>query len=395
MVLPARCVPTSAASAPPPPASRLTTEMSGRSEYTLCRRIEVSFNRPPNMPLGLAVAPSKTGHLIVTDVPHGGLVQQLHADFRLGDMLISINGLEVQGLDSFVQLMSELSGLLAFQIQRVEDPEALQTLLQQVSKEQHRLESERRNLSQGIRASQEHDLLDLAVQRSLSEAQCNLSTESEEDVMLRKAIEASKLQAQEDEAVAKAREASALEQALHVSQQSVATLAPSAADDRPSPPPSSFPPPPANTPPPYMPPPYMPPPSLTRPVTTSLPPPPTLADIVSPSNEDSRERQPSSAVRELEDAIARNRGHDGAIQTTAAAARVQRQPSRTRPMSTASEPLQRSDSIQACYAAQTHFVLTQLTRQSLFEADESSSDDDEDKDDAGGEIGSRTVSKFV
>ena len=154
--------------------------------------MQVTLEKPPSASLGLALAPSKTGHLIVTDVPYGGLIQvsacrlprgvpcrlprgapcrvpcrvpyggriQVSgADFRLGDMLVGVNGTAVQSLDSFVETMRSLSGVLTFELQRVEDAEALEILLRQVSKEQHRLELERRNLSLGIRASQEEDLL--------------------------------------------------------------------------------------------------------------------------------------------------------------------------------------------------------------------------------------------
>ena len=101
-----------------------------------CRRIEATVEKPPNMPLGLALAPSKTGittgHLIVTDVSYGGLIQLSGADFRLGDMLVSVNRKKIESLDGFIQLLRGLVGKLVFELQRVEEPAALEALLQQV-----------------------------------------------------------------------------------------------------------------------------------------------------------------------------------------------------------------------------------------------------------------------
>ena len=67
----------------------LPTQTSADSKYTLCRRLSLTLHKPEQARLGLAVAPSRSGHLIVTDIPHGGLIQQVAADFRLGDSELS------------------------------------------------------------------------------------------------------------------------------------------------------------------------------------------------------------------------------------------------------------------------------------------------------------------
>ena len=226
------------------------------------------------------------------------------------------------------------------------------------------------------------------MERSLSVAQQAASTESEDDLLLRKAMEASLLQAQADEDAAKAREASLLQQALQLSQGTGADVVPPPAT------PTAAGAPPGGggaTPETAAPPPYMPPPSLARPASSSLPPPPTLTEVAPPPMAVGR----ANSVRDLEDQIARTNGYEAAV-TTAAAVRSSRQPSTSH-----ATPLPRSDSIKACYAAQTHFVLTQLTRESLFEPD-SDSDSDSDAEGEGEGEGdaaemtvTRTVSKFV
>ena len=59
------------------------------------------------------------------------------------------------------------------------------------------------------------------------------------------------------------------------------------------------------------------------------------------------------------------------------------------------QPLPRSDSIKAVYAAQHNFILTQLTRPSLAIGDDSSDSDDTTFDHDGGGQLSRSVSRFV
>lgn len=134
VVLPARCVTVKDSSSSLP-----LRHSRSNSEHTLCRRIEATVEKPPNLPLGLALAPSKTGvttgHLIVTDVSYGGLVQLSGADFRLGDMLVSVNRKKIESLDGFVQLLRGFVGKLVFELQRVEEPGALKALLQQVPAE--------------------------------------------------------------------------------------------------------------------------------------------------------------------------------------------------------------------------------------------------------------------
>ena len=51
--------------------------------------------------------------------------------------------------------------------------------MDQVSREQHRLELEQRTISQGIRASQELSLLQVAMERSLSSAEVAAADDSE------------------------------------------------------------------------------------------------------------------------------------------------------------------------------------------------------------------------
>ena len=263
----------------------------------------------------------------------------------------------------------------------------------QVSKERHRLEQERRALSQGIRASQEQDrlralsqgirasqeqdLLNCAMQRSLEDRQPNSSSmpakergmvnpavqrshshahsapeplsppvapptpnppltrvskdkeldaaiqrslslarkvesaaassakrESDDEAMLRHAMEASMLQAQVDEAAARARAEEELERALEASKATVLSPVAKLYADLPTPPP--------------------------RPQGAN-----SVHDEIAPR----------LAPRLLEDEIARANGCTAAV-PTAAAARSTRRGSST------STPLVRAESISANYAAQ-------------------------------------------
>ena len=90
---------------------------------------------------------------------------------------------------------------------------ALALLLEQVSVEQHRLENERRQLANGIRASQEASLLETAVEASLSLAQTLAHAESAESEQLRAAIDSS-LAAKTDDDSRRAAEASEIESVL-------------------------------------------------------------------------------------------------------------------------------------------------------------------------------------
>ena len=223
-------------------------------------------------------------------------------------------------------------------------PWHLSLIVHQVSREQHRLELEQRELCQGIRASQEQDLLECALERSLSIARGIASRESAEDIELRTAIQES-LVTQEHAQVDAVREESELEQALKKS--NVTSASNISTTD-------------------LSPPPYKPPTSLA-------PPPPPVLDGCDGHD---------SAVRDLEESIARANGFDGATTSTAAAMRSARIPS--------NHDLPRTESLKACYAAQHHFVLTQLTRASIFEADSESGDEDH-----AASSPSRSTSRFV
>ena len=75
-----------------------------------------------NMPLGLALVPSGTGHLIVNDVANGGLIRSSGANIIKGDRLMSINGTVVESLDGFVELLHGLPlGELVFEVLRPVD----------------------------------------------------------------------------------------------------------------------------------------------------------------------------------------------------------------------------------------------------------------------------------
>ena len=76
------------------------------------------------MPLGLALIPSGTGHLIVNDVANGGLIQSSGANIIKGDQLVGVNGTRVESLDGFVELLHGLPlGELVFEVLRpVEEP---------------------------------------------------------------------------------------------------------------------------------------------------------------------------------------------------------------------------------------------------------------------------------
>ena len=198
----------SAAATPDAPRGEPRGERS--TAWTLCSRFDVMVQRPAGLALGLALAPSRAGHLTVTDVTPGGLAACSNA-FQLGDMLVSLNGEPLSSdLDRFI---SELDALehegeevseLLLGVQRVEDEEALSLLLEHVSAEQHRLEAEKRSLSKGIRASQEDAILELAMQRSLSLARKVATADSTEDSMLSDAISQSLEDHAREEAVAEA-----------------------------------------------------------------------------------------------------------------------------------------------------------------------------------------------
>ena len=59
--------------------------------WTLCRRFELRVPKPAGARLGLALAPSRAGHLTVTDITPGGLAATLGV-LQLGDMLVAMNG---------------------------------------------------------------------------------------------------------------------------------------------------------------------------------------------------------------------------------------------------------------------------------------------------------------
>ena len=150
------------------------------------------------------------------------------------------------------------------------------------------------------------------------------------------------------------------------------------------------------------------------------PPPPQPPQPAVPASV-GRVRRSSSAVRQLEEAIAITNGYDGATATAAAARDAareaalvtarERHPSAIPTVGPAascgfgstrgatyavSQPaLPRSDSIKRCYEAQHHFVLMQLSRTSLcMDSDDSDSDGDAD-DDSEITAPSRALSKFV
>jgi len=229
VLVPARCmneVPPPASATPhgsnslapvPPglPPAPSDARDKGDVAWTLCRRFEVTLTKAVGMPLGLALAPSRAGHLTVTDVTAGGIAEQMGA-FHLGDMLVALNDEPLTAdIDAFVANIRALDGCeLRIGMQRVEDEEALQLLLEQVSAEQHRLELEKRRLSQGIRASQEASLLEVAMERSLSLAHQVVTRDSSEEADLQAAIDQSIAQ-QEEESSVRVTAASALDHAVN------------------------------------------------------------------------------------------------------------------------------------------------------------------------------------
>ena len=180
----------------------------GDLTWTLCRRFDVAVHKWKNEPLGLALAPSRSGHLTVTDVTPDGLAESCGA-FQLGDMIVSINGKSLNAdLDEFIRTMGALaSGEISLGVQRVEDEAALQLLLEQVSAEQHRLEFEKQSLAQGIRDSQEERCLEVAMERSLDLASKEATATSADETRMREALDKS-IDDHEAAATAAAEEAS-------------------------------------------------------------------------------------------------------------------------------------------------------------------------------------------
>ena len=150
VLVPARCMQSSAASSTASTAAGIAAAATakksaagaaaggeggegGDTAWTLCRRFDVTLARPAGLALGLALAPSRAGHLTVTDVTPGGIAASSGA-FRLGDMLVSMNDhLLSADLDAFIREFSALENEeLVLGVQRVEDEEALQLLLEQV-----------------------------------------------------------------------------------------------------------------------------------------------------------------------------------------------------------------------------------------------------------------------
>ena len=121
IIVPARCLPSAPASEPsakptagnasarmaagggaraprtpgalPPglPPAAAAASGGGDVAWTLCRRFDVEIVKPAGSPLGLALAPSRAGHLTVTDVTAGGVASSSGA-FQLGDMLVAMDG---------------------------------------------------------------------------------------------------------------------------------------------------------------------------------------------------------------------------------------------------------------------------------------------------------------
>ena len=160
VLVPARCThrPSAATASQdlaPPPASSAAAPASGRhpaaatdrggaagagagadadadTAWTLCRRFEVHVPKPAGARLGLALAPSRAGHLTVTDITPGGLAAKLGV-LQLGDMLVAMNGSPLSDLETFVSRISAMGACeISFEVQRVEDESALQLLLEQV-----------------------------------------------------------------------------------------------------------------------------------------------------------------------------------------------------------------------------------------------------------------------
>ena len=214
VIVPARCLPSAAPSEPsggaftaaaksacgggkrlgtlpegmPPQAAAASSEGSGGGggdggdvAWTLCRRFDVTIDKPPGASLGLALAPSRAGHLTVTDVTPGGLAASV-GTLQLGDMIVSSAPLpslpplvapdgaplpslpplvapdgapllltEVDAtcqvsmddeplsanLDAFVTRLQGVDGELILGVQRVEDDDALALLLEQVKSRAH------------------------------------------------------------------------------------------------------------------------------------------------------------------------------------------------------------------------------------------------------------------
>ena len=86
--------------APGPPAesegaagdSGRASSCQGDTAWTLCRQFEVSLYKPSHRSLGLALAPSRAGHLTITDISAGGAAEAGAEALQHGDMLVSLNG---------------------------------------------------------------------------------------------------------------------------------------------------------------------------------------------------------------------------------------------------------------------------------------------------------------
>ena len=356
----------------PPPPPGADAPAAGEVAWTLCRRFDVDVHKPEGRPLGLALAPSRAGHLTVTDVTAGGVAETL-GSFNLGDMLVTFNGEALTAnLDAFIRKLSQSEedddGEMVLGVQRVEDEAALQLLLEQVSSEQHRLELEQRHLTSGIRASQEAGLLEMALERSLSLAQEEATRHSAEEREVEAAIKqsidqqseadvtlASEYSALQEEVVKKAQisaEKSLIDAAIKESTEMAGGGGGGGGGG-------------------------------------------AAVDVSDSSNTNGRGHSDSeearrqslstwNPVRALEEGFSSTEGVPNVETAAAARSRSGSQ------LSATSQPLYRSDSIKRVYEAQHHFVLAQLTAPGVeaFLADDFS-DDDEDQP------LSRSASKFV
>ena len=86
----------------------------------------------------------------------------------LGDMLTAIDGQKVSSLDSFVAAFSVLEGDVVLEVLRVDEQSGLEQLVEEVSSKTAAAEKERREYEAAVHASQDDDMMDYAINRSLS-----------------------------------------------------------------------------------------------------------------------------------------------------------------------------------------------------------------------------------
>ena len=123
--------------------------------------------KPAGQSLGMGVAPNKEGFLTVIEISPGGIAAS-SGRFMLGDMLTAIDGQKVSSLDSFVAAFSVLEGDVVLEVLRVDEQSGLEQLVEEVSSKTAAAEKERREYEAAVHASQDDDMMDYAINRSLS-----------------------------------------------------------------------------------------------------------------------------------------------------------------------------------------------------------------------------------